>query len=123
MKYFVTEKIISTDEQEEIKACITKSERISKLLLNISGPLEAGDSKGFYTMLKIMKTYGVDATQRLANQIITKVDNSKLPNLIFTGHISNSVDWTEGLLLYYNYVHKTMYSIQDISMTFCMYYT
>ena len=110
LKYFVVEKIITLDQQEEIKTCATKSERISKLLLNISGPLEAGDSKGFYTMLKILKTHGVDATQRLANQIIMRVDKSKLPNLVNTGPV-NSIPkgWTKGLLLYCNYVCKTVH--------------
>ena len=82
LKYFVAEKIISMDQQEEIKTCAIKSERVSKLLLNISGPLKAGDSNGFYTMLKIMKTHGVDSTQRLAFCIIKMVDESKLPNLV-----------------------------------------
>ena len=85
MKYFVTEKIITTDEEEEIKTYTTKSERVSKLLLNISGPLEAGDSNGFYIMLQIMKTHGVNATQHLANQIISRVDKIKLPILVNTG--------------------------------------
>ena len=100
LKYFVAEKIITTDEEEEIKTYTIKSERVSKLLLNISGPLEAGDSNGFYTMLQIMKTYGVDATQRLANQIITRVDKSKLPILVNTKITSISNDWSKGLFLY-----------------------
>jgi len=83
LKYFVTENIISMDQEEVIKtSCVTKSDKVSTLLLHISCPLESGDSNGFYTMLQIMKTYGVDATQRLADQIITRVDKSKLPNLV-----------------------------------------
>ena len=99
LKYFVTEKIITTDAEEEIKTYTTKSERVSKLLLNISGPLEAGDSNGFYTMLQIMKTHGVDATQRLANQMITRVDKFKLPILINTGITSISNNWSKGLFM------------------------
>ena len=99
LKYFVEEKIITLDQQEEIKSCVTRTERNSKLLLNIAGPLQAGDSKGFYTMLKIMKTYGIDATQHLADHIITRVDKFKLPNLVnITPTISISEDWTKGLL-------------------------
>ena len=102
LKYFVTEKIITTDEEEEIKSYSIKSERVSKLLFNISGPLEAGDSNGFYTMLQIMKTHGVDATQRLANHIITRVDKFKLPILVNTGVASViSNDWSKGLFIYY----------------------
>ena len=91
MKYFVTEKIITTNEQEKITSTITKPERVIKLLLNISGPLDSGDTKAFYTMLMIMKTYGVSATQCLANQIIAKVDKSKLPELVNTAHMNNSI--------------------------------
>ena len=98
--YFVTEKIITMNQQEEIKSCNTKSERVSKLLLNIWGPLEAGDSNGFYTMLKIMKTHGVNATQKLADHIIAMVDESKLPSLVNNNNTSNSIpyDWIKGLL-------------------------
>ena len=98
LKYFVTEKIITTDEEEEIKSYTTKADRVSKLLLNISGPLEAGDSNGFYILLQIMKTHGVDATQRLANQIIARVNKFKLPILVNTGVTSSiSNDWSKGL--------------------------
>ena len=45
------------------------------MLLNVSGPLEAGDSHGFYTMLKIMKTHGTIATQHLAEDISKKMPN------------------------------------------------
>ena len=106
LKYFVTEKIITTDEEEEIKTFTTKSDRVSKLLLNISGPLEAGDSNGFYIMLQVMKTHGVDATQRLANQIVSRVDKFKLPTLVNTG-VTTSIpnDWSKGLFYY----DKTIY--------------
>jgi len=87
LKYFVTENIISMDQEEVIKtSCVTKSDKVSTLLLHISHPLESGDSNGFYTMLQIMKICGVDATQRLADQIITRVDKSKLPNLVNVSH-------------------------------------
>ena len=93
LTYFVTEKIITKNQQKEINAFTISSKKVSRLLLIISGPLKAGDSNGFYTMLRIMKTYGVDATQRLADRIITKVDKSKLPNII------KSKELTEGLYL------------------------
>ena len=97
LKYFVAEKIITLDQEDEIKTTVINSERVSKLLLIISGPLKAGDSKGFYTLLQIMKSYGVDATQHLAEQIITRVDKSKLPDLINI-RITSSIheDWTKG---------------------------
>ena len=100
LKYFVTEKIITLNQQEEIKSCNTQSERVTKLLLNISGPLEAGDINGFYTMLSIMKTHGVNATQQLADHIIAVVDKSKLPSLVNNNLTNNTIpyDWTKGLL-------------------------
>ena len=82
------------DQEEEIRACTTRSEKVSMLLLNISGPLEDGDSKGFYTMLKIMKNYGVDATQRLADRMITRVRKLNLDNTSPT--ISLSEDRIKG---------------------------
>ena len=98
LKYFVAEKIITLEQEETIKDSVTNSERVSKLLVIISGPLQANDNKGFYTMLQIMKTYGVDATQHLADQIITRADKLKLPDLINI-HITSGLyeDWTKGL--------------------------
>ena len=69
LKYFVSEKIIAKSEEEEIKSASTKLERVRKLLLNISGPLKAGDNKGFHIMLKIMKEHGTLTTQDLAEVI------------------------------------------------------
>ena len=102
LEYFVKERIITIDQREEIKTCITKSEQVSKLLLNISGPLEASNTYGFYTMLEIMKTHGVNATQDLADHIITRVlvNESNLPSPV-KSLTNNSIpdDWTKGLLL------------------------
>ena len=95
LTYFVIEKIITKDQQKQINTLTINSEKASRLLLIISGPLKAGDSKGFYTMLGIMKTYGVDATQRLADRIIRKVDESKLPYL----NIRILEEWTKGMFL------------------------
>lgn len=66
LKYFVTEEIITINEEEKIKNHITKSDKVRMLLLRISGPLQAGNKTGFYVMLKIMKKYGTRATQDLA---------------------------------------------------------
>ena len=48
-------------------------------------------------MLQIMKTCGIDATQDLADQIITRADKSKLPDLINI-RITSGIyeDWTKG---------------------------
>ena len=65
----MVEKIITIEEEEKIKACTMKSDKVRMLLLNISGPLKAGDNDGFYVMLKIMKCFGTRATQNLAAHI------------------------------------------------------
>lgn len=96
LKYFVTEKIITMDEEEHIKACVSKPEKVSKLLLSISGPLKADDSNGFHMMLRIMKTYGIDATQRLADSIIKEIE-SHSNNLCTVNKIHE--DWDKGLFV------------------------
>ena len=66
LKYFVEKKIIKSEDQDEINTLVKKTEKVKKLLKHITGPLEAGDSKGFYTMLDIMENHGVQATKDLA---------------------------------------------------------
>jgi len=73
LKYFVTEKIITIDEEEKIRTSATKSEKAEKLLLNISGPLQAGNTNGFHIMLKIMKKYGTKVTQDLVEHISSRL--------------------------------------------------
>jgi len=80
LKYFVTEKIITLNEEEEIKSSTTKSDKVRKLLLNISGPLKAGDKNGFYVMLKIMKDHGTKATQNLATLLTARVTTDDRPS-------------------------------------------
>ena len=69
--YFVQKKIIKSEDQDEINALVKKTDKVQKLLKHIAGPLEAGDSKGFYTMLDIMEDYGVQATKDLAVSLKT----------------------------------------------------
>ena len=71
LKYFVQEDIIRSDDQDEINALTETPEKVQKLLKHISGPLEAGDSKGFYTMLDIMENHGAQDTKDLANSLKT----------------------------------------------------
>ena len=66
LPYFVQEKIIKSEDQDDINAPVKTKEKVKKLLKHISGPLQAGDSKGFYTMLDILENYGVQATIDLA---------------------------------------------------------
>ena len=79
LKYFVAEKIITLNEEEKIKSSATKSDKVRKLLLNISGPLKAGNTNGFYTMLKIMKDRGTKATQNLATLLSSRITTKDEP--------------------------------------------
>lgn len=83
LKYFVQEKLIKTEDQDEINALVKTSEKVQKLLKHIAGPLEAGDSKGFYTLLDVMEKHGVQATKDLADLMKTVMlkDNSKSPEI------------------------------------------
>ena len=73
LKYFVQEKIIKSEDQDEINTLVKKTEKVQKLLKHIAGPLEAGDSKGFYTMLDILENRGVQATKDLAVSLKTSL--------------------------------------------------
>ena len=73
LKYFVQEKIIKSEDQDEINTLVKKTEKVQKLLKHIAGPLEAGDSKGFYTMLDILENRGVQATKDLAVSLKTRL--------------------------------------------------
>ena len=85
LPHFVTEKIIKSDDEEEISALTTSSQKVQKLLRHISGPLKAGHTRGFYTMLKIMEIYGTQATQELASQM----NNSLSSSGILTDHFDS----------------------------------
>ena len=69
LPYFVQENIINPNEVEEINAIITKPKKVEKLLSYISAPLIAGNTKGFHTMLTIMKAHGNLSTKDLAVNI------------------------------------------------------
>ena len=71
LPHFVEEEVITTNDLEEINTTIpsTKKLKVQKLMTHISGPLTAGNTKVFCTMLRIMEDYGHQATQQLADQI------------------------------------------------------
>ena len=66
LPYFVQENIISTSDLEEINILAATRKKVEKLLSHISGPLTAGNTKGFYSMLTIMKEHGSQSTKDLA---------------------------------------------------------
>ena len=76
LKYFVSQRIINIDDEEEIKSVVIASEKVRKLLLHISGPLRANNTEGFYIMLDIMKEHGMRATQQLAYLLLTELESS-----------------------------------------------
>ena len=71
LPHFVQHGVISTNDLEEISATVpsTKKQKVQKLMIHISGPLKAGNTEVFYTMLRIMEEYGHQATNQLAGQI------------------------------------------------------
>ena len=71
LPYFVQEKIIKPEDQDDINKLAKTQEKVKKLMKNISGPLQAGDSKGFYIMLDIMRNHGVQATIDLSETLRT----------------------------------------------------
>ncbi|XP_065894803.1 uncharacterized protein [Dysidea avara] len=77
LKYFVTENVINIFDEEDIRMSVNTSAKVKKLLLHISGPLQAGDTHGFYVMLEIMKSYGTKSTQQLAENMMLKLNHAQ----------------------------------------------
>lgn len=65
LSHCVENRIIEFREEDTL-ASKGLSDKIKSLLLHISGPLEAGDSKRFYKLLDIMKSKGKQPTKDLA---------------------------------------------------------
>ena len=69
LPHFVQHGVISTNDLEEISTIVPSTKKVQKLLMHISGPLKAGNTEMFYTMLRVMEEYGLQATNQLADQI------------------------------------------------------
>ena len=69
LSHFVQQRVISTNDLEELNSIVPSTKKVQKLLMHISGPLKAGNTEVFYTMLRIMEEYGLQATNQLADQI------------------------------------------------------
>ena len=71
----VDKKLITLDDRDEIiaKPAVEKG---PTLLRNISGPLEANHTQGFYVLLDIMKTHGKPDTQTFATKIVNECPGS-----------------------------------------------
>lgn len=63
-------KIINIDDITSIDGPDVKhSDKVHYLLSKIEGPLKSGNLSGFYVMLDIMESYGVQATKELATEM------------------------------------------------------
>ena len=84
LPHFVEKKVITINDLDEINAIVpsTKKLKVQKLMTHISGPLTAGNTEVFYTMLRIMEDYGHQATQQLADQIRRSLPRN-------SGHVHN----------------------------------
>ena len=73
MKYLVEENLCTNEETEEIVDINAATEKLQLLLLKISSLLKANNTRGFYTMLKVMKQQGGKGTQTLADHIMNRL--------------------------------------------------
>ena len=69
LPHFVEKDVIKFPDLEKINAIVSSAEKVQKLMAHISGPLEAGNTKMFYIMLRIMEEYGHLATKQLAKEM------------------------------------------------------
>jgi len=66
LPWFVQKKIITLNSPVEIWVKIAVREKVEKLLQYVSGTLDGGDVKGFFTLLNIMEVHGTQATKELS---------------------------------------------------------
>ena len=88
LPHFVEHNIITIGHLDEM-ASLTALAKVSKLLSHISGPLKAGNTKSFHTMLSIMEMYGTQATSDLATLIKDSLGTSSISP---SGHSTSEND-------------------------------
>jgi len=78
--HFVTAKIITLSDEDEITKTSTASHRAAmKMLLKpVSSSLETGYTTSFYKMLEIIQQHGIDAAQHLAGEILAEVKSPEV---------------------------------------------
>ena len=91
------EKIFTINEEQPV-AIATASVKVQLLLQKISTLLKAGNSTGFYMMLKIMKEHGDKGAQTLADHIMNtlKISGDKLPQLFSNKDVYVKIDESKG---------------------------
>ena len=74
--FFVEGKVIGFQEERAIlNHNKTSSEKVKELISHIEGPLQSGNTKGFYELLDIMKSKGVQSTKDLADDMEKNLRN------------------------------------------------
>ena len=74
--FFVERKVIGFPEERAIlNHNKTPSEKVKELISHIEGPLQSGNTKGFYELLDIMKSKGVQSTKDLADDMEKSLRN------------------------------------------------
>ena len=73
VKYFVDGKHFTVEEEKQVTAITATSDKLELLFTKLLSLLKAGNSKGFYMMLKVMKEQGGIGTQTLADHIINRL--------------------------------------------------
>ena len=67
--HFVSERIISFEEEQIIQQTVGQSQAASIVLRKIANSLRAGQTRSFVKLLIIMKDYGGLSCEELANQM------------------------------------------------------
>ena len=76
-QYLVSADVITFQDEEEICAARTSSAKATILLQKLVGPLESGNTFGFYQLLQVMEGHGNIATKDLANKMRSRVSSSQ----------------------------------------------
>ena len=97
INWFLEEKIFTINEEQTV-AITTASAKVQLLLQKISTLLKAGNSTGFYIMLKVMKEHGDKGAQTLADHIMNtlKISGDKLPQLFSNKDVHVENDESKG---------------------------
>ena len=76
-QYLVSADVITFQDEEEICAARTSFAKATILLQRLAGPLEHGDTNGFYQLLRAMEGHGNMATKDLATKMKNAVSLQK----------------------------------------------
>ena len=74
-QYLVSADVISFQDEEEICAAKISSAKSAILLQKLVGPLQSGNTYGFYQLLQVMEGHGNIATKDLAIKMISRVSS------------------------------------------------